>query len=94
MSEKFTVSELYDCDMAVVVSSLIEVYANVGGVAEWPDEAVDSVVVRLPVFSSIEVVAVNHQVKQWNVLVLMFVEVFLDVEGFDGKLISINEHRR
>ena len=34
MSEKFMVSELCDCDMAVAASILIEVYAYVGDVAE------------------------------------------------------------
>ena len=48
--------------------------------------------IRLPILVTLQVVSVDHQVEQWNVLVLMFVEVFLDVESFDGKLFSIDEN--
>ena len=52
----------------------------------------DSFGIRLPILVTLQVVSVDHQVEQWNILVLMLVEVFLDVEGFDGKLVSIYEN--
>ena len=74
------------------LNKLIEAEIYGDNVAEGLNEFVDSFGIRLPILVTLQVVSVDHQVKQWNVLVLMFVEVFLDVEGFDGKLVSIDEN--
>ena len=75
-----------------MASSLIEADCNGWDVSERLNEFVDGFGIRLPILVTLQVVSVDHQVEQWNVLVLMFVEVFLDVEGFDGKLVSIDKN--
>ena len=75
-----------------MASSLIEADCNGCDVSERLNEFVDGFGIRLPILVTLQVVSVDHQVEQWNVLVLMFVEVFLDVEGLDGKLVSIDKN--
>ncbi len=77
-------NELYDSDIVVASSSLIEVYAYGCDFTEGLNEAVDSVVVRLPVFGSIEVVAVDALDDNLDYLLLY------EIKHIFGNCVGVN----